>query len=156
MNAEANEKLLHELFVSHKTNATVHELFFSRLQLPRSQRNYVQTAGARSLASALDAHGVRTNLTFFRICESGDDEEECPYDPLEDPERIEKALSARWARKCINVRLGEDEFSVLSSKVDTYYVVIDMNDTKLVEERSLASTTVELDTKVRVRVNTPK
>ena len=55
---------------------------------------------------------------------------------LEDIDRIETALSSRWSQDCLNVSIDENHFSILASKVDTYYVMVNSSFNVLVQDRS--------------------
>lgn len=140
---EVNGKLLHELFVEHRHNTSLQGFVFSRLLLPRKVRDYVQISGYTNLNDALKKHSVQTDLTFFRVC----DQKECDLDPIRDPHHIQKSLSARWARNCLNVDIGTDRFAIQASKVDTYYIIIDLNDTKLTNDPQKVTDRVDVHTK---------
>ena len=55
---------------------------------------------------------------------------------LGDKDRIETALSSRWSKDCLNVSIGENHYSILESKVDTYYVMVNSSFTVLVQDKS--------------------
>ncbi|XP_059081126.1 uncharacterized protein LOC131878967 [Tigriopus californicus] len=139
----ANAKLLHELFVEQRHNNSLQNFVFSRLLLPRKVRDYVQTIGYTNLNDALRKNDVKTDLTFFRVC----DQESCDLDPIRDPSHIQKSLSARWSRNCLNVDIGMDSFAIQASKVDTYYIIIDMNDTKLTSDPQQVTDQVDVHIK---------
>ncbi len=75
--ATGNSKLFYELFIANNFGSSLNNFEFVMLQMPRDHRDYAQSRGNRSLGDALSDIGVRTNLTFFRVCKKV---EKCPYD----------------------------------------------------------------------------
>ena len=138
-----NDKLYHELFVEHRHNQSLAEDYIlAKLSLPRSQRDYVQTAGNDSLPAVLTAAGIESQLSFFRLC---DLVENCSIESLSNTEQIGKSLQARWSQECLNVEMeNSNSYSILPSRVDTYFIIVPVNDSTLVTDKKEATSKVDL------------
>ncbi len=115
----------------------------------------MQKSGDLPLTEAFDKIGVSTNLTYFRsvfmlmkdleqkmkkkillrVCE--DDRGVCSLDPLSSKEHITKSLASRWSIRCLNIRIGENDYSILASRKDTYFIAVRAEETVLTSEKYL-------------------
>ncbi len=132
-----NANLYHELFVQHGSNTSLKDLTFTRLYLPRDQRDYVQTSGVKSLDQSLRERGIATKQYFLKVCSDSQQKQDCVLDPLEESGQIEKALAARWSIQCLRVRLANDSYDILRSQADTYFVMVNLSSARLVQDKSL-------------------
>ena len=67
---------------------------------------------------------------------------------LGNEEHIATALSSRWSKNCRNVSIRGNEYSILASEVDTYYIMINQSYTMLVGDPEIKVDGADLKTTV--------
>ncbi len=63
------------------------------------------------------------------------EDEVCDLEELSSAEQIAKSLSSRWSLRCLNIRIENNAYSILSSRKDTYFIALDSTTTILVTEK---------------------
>jgi hypothetical protein len=146
--AVGNKHLFHEIFTKSADNMALAGRSFYRLYLPRHQRDYVQKSGESSILESLSAIGIQSNSSFFKLC-STVTENNCSMTPIKDKERIATVLSSRWSRSCLNIELQDSNvYSILPSKVDTIFIMLEPNETKLVKDPNQVTKEVTVNAKL--------